>query len=119
MNSLGPPKSQRTFINKIRGMKFNIIFLLDTRLGKGDEEEFEKMWGGKVFFNSLSSNRRGLAVLVKDNTPITDIGWENIIPGNFSRLTFKAEGQLILIKCIYTPNEDNNPNDIDNQSSRF
>ena len=52
------------------------------------------MWGGKVLFNSLSSNRRGIAVLVKNNTPITDIGWENIIPGNYSRLTFKAEKQL-------------------------
>ena len=49
VNSLGPPKSQRTFINKIRGMKFNVVFLLDTRLGKEDEEQFEKMWGGKVF----------------------------------------------------------------------
>ena len=58
-------------------------------------------------------------MLVEDNAPITDIGWENVIPGNFSRLTFKAEGQLILIKCIYAPNEDSNPNDIDNKSSRF
>ena len=72
-------------------MKFNVIFLLDTRLGKEDEEEFEKMWGGKVFFNSLSSNRRGLAGLL---TPITDIGWENILPGNYSRLTLKPKSSL-------------------------
>ena len=75
VNSLGPPKSQKTFINKIRGMKFNIFILGDTRLGKEDEDEFKKLWGGKVFFNSLCSNRRGIAVLVKDNTPISDIGW--------------------------------------------
>ena len=49
VNSLGKPKSQRTCINKVRGMKENIIFLLDTRLGKGDEGEFEKMWGASVF----------------------------------------------------------------------
>ena len=50
VNSLGKPKSQRTFINKIRGMKANVIFLLDTRLAKGDEEEFERMWGGVRYF---------------------------------------------------------------------
>ena len=77
------------------------------------------MWGGKVYFNSLCSSSRGLAVLVKDNTPITDIGWENVIPGNYSRFTFKAEGQQILIKCVYAPNEDSNPNDNENESSKF
>ena len=65
-----------------------------------------------MYFNSLCSNSRGLAVLVKDNTPITDIGWENVIPGNYSRFTFQAEGQQVLIKCIYAPNEDSNPSDM-------
>ena len=60
-----------------------------------------------------------MAVLVKNNTPISDIGWENIIPGNYSRLTFKAEGQSVLIKCIYAPNEDSNPKDTNNESSHF
>ena len=54
-----------------------------------------------------------------DNTPIPDIGWENIIPGNFSKMTFKSEGQSVLIKCIYAPNEDSNPNDDNNDSSKF
>ena len=91
MNSLGPPKSQRTFINKIKGMKFNVIILLDTRLGKEDEQ-FEKMWGGTVFCNSLCSNKRGLAVLVKNNTPINDIVWENRVISPDSHL--KPKGSL-------------------------
>ena len=41
----------------------------DTRLGKEDEELFLKMWGGKVFFNSLCGNKRGIAVLVKTTPP--------------------------------------------------
>ena len=32
-------------------MKANIIFLLYTRLGKGDEKEFERMWGGIILYN--------------------------------------------------------------------
>ena len=40
--------------------------------------------GGKVFFNSHSSDKRGTAVLVKDDTPINDIKFENILKGTFS-----------------------------------
>ena len=100
-------------------MKLNVIILGDTRLGQSHEKQFQRMWGGKVLLNSLSSNKRGIVALIKDNSPITDIGWENIIPGYFSRLTFKSEGHSVLIKCIYAPNEDSNPNDIKNESSLF
>ena len=50
-------------------MKDNIIVLCDTRLGKSDEETFRKLWGEIVFFNSYSSNKKGIAVLIKDNAP--------------------------------------------------
>ena len=67
----------------------------------------------------MCSNRRGIAVLVKDDTPISDIEWENIIPGNFSKFSSKSKNQAILIKCIYASNEDSNPNDDNNDSTKF
>ena len=48
-NSLGLIENQKRFINKIKGMKDNIIVLCDTRLGKSDEETFRKLWGERVF----------------------------------------------------------------------
>ena len=54
-------------------MPENIFVLCDTRLGLNDEAAFRKLCGEKVFFNSHSSNKRGIAVLVKDNIPITDM----------------------------------------------
>ena len=34
-------------------------------------------------------------------------------------MTFKSKGQSVLIKCIYAPYEDSNPNDDNNDSSMF
>ena len=57
-------------------MKANIIILGDTRLGKEKEELFRRIWGGMAYFNSLCSNKRGIAVLIKNDTPITNVDWE-------------------------------------------
>ena len=92
-------------------MRTNIFILGDTRLEIGDEEPCKKLWGEMAYFNSYCGSKRGITVLIKNDTPITDIEWENVIPGNFSRLSFKANKEKILIKCIYTPNKDSNIND--------
>ena len=58
-----------------------------------------KVWGERVFFNSYSSSKRGIAVLIKDNAPITNLEWEN-----FSKLSMVIKGKKVLLKCIYAPN---------------
>ena len=100
-------------------MKANIFILGDTRLGKEDEDIFRRIWGGMAFFNSLCSYKRGLTVLIRNDTPISNIKWENIIPGNFSKLSFTANNKNVLVKCLYAPNEDSNPNDDNNDSTKF
>ena len=100
-------------------MKANIFILGDTRLGKEKEELFWQIWGGTAYFNSFCSNRRGIAVLIKKDTPISNVDWENVIPGNFSKLSFKVNDETVLIKCIYAPNDDSNPNDDNNKSAKF
>ena len=102
-----------------RQAPINVLIVEDTRLGKGDEEAFKRMWGETAYFNSLCSNKRGLSALIRNETPISDITWENVIPGNFSKLCFKVKDKTVLIKCIYAPNEDSNPNDENNESTKF
>ena len=71
------------------------------------------------YFNSFSTSQRGLAILIKDSLPVTDIKIENIIKGNYTKLTFKLKDQKILIKCIYAPNKDMTNNEVDNESNIF
>ena len=72
-----------------------------------------------AYFNSYCSSKRGIMVLIKNDTPITDIEWENVIAGNFSKLSFKTKNEKVLIKCIYAPNKDSGPNDDKNKSTIF
>ena len=39
--------------------------------------------------------------------------------GNFSKLSFKGKDQTVLIRCLYAPNDDSNPNDDNNNSTKF
>ena len=77
------------------------------------------MWGSNVFFNSFISNARGLAVLIKDDANLDNLTSENIIPGNYSKLSMTAGNKRILPKCIYTLNEDSKPEDEEHESTCF
>ena len=61
-------KTHRQFINKLKNSNENCFVLVDSRL-----QEFEKLWDGPVYFNSLSSNQRGLVVLFNDSLPAKNI----------------------------------------------
>ena len=99
-------KTWKQFINKLINSNENCFSLCDTRFEKEHEKEFEKLWDGTSFFNSFSSNQRGLVVLLKDFLPAKDIKVENIISGDYMRLSFVVHNTKILIKCCYAPNED-------------
>ena len=58
-------------------------------------------------------------MLIKDSLPAKEIKFENIIEGNYSRLTFRVKDFSVLVKCIYAPNEDMTRGDVDNKSSTF
>ena len=75
-NSLGTIESQRNFIHKKISIKDSLIVLCNTILGKNDEDSFRKLWEERVFFNSFSSNKHGIAVLIKDKAPVIDLEWK-------------------------------------------
>ena len=112
-------KTHKQFINKLKNSNENCFILIDSRLGKEEEREFEKLWDGPIYFNSFSSNQRGLVVLLKDSLPAKNIKIENILEGDYSRLTFVVNSAKILIKCCYAPNKDMTCNGADNYSNTF
>ena len=100
-------------------MDSDIFVLCDTRLSPTDEGPFKKLWGKTVLFNSHSGDKRGIAALIRDGTPIENINFQNIIKGNFSNLSFKAKNENVLIKCIYAPNIDMNTTGLEKESRAF
>ena len=44
---------------------------------------------------------------------------ENVIKGDYTRLSFELKELKILIKCIYSPYDDMNANDNENNNNKF
>ena len=78
----------------------NCFVLCDTCLSSDSQRVFAKLWGEKSYFNSFSTSQRGVAILIKDSLPVTDVKIENVINGNYTKLTFKLKDQKILIKPV-------------------
>ena len=47
------------------------------------------------------------------------MGFQNVIKGNFSNLSFKVKSEQVLVKGIYAPNSDMNSTGPDNESKAF
>ena len=94
---------------------------LDTRFESEQEREFEKLWDRPIYFDSFSSYQRGLMVLLKDSLPAKNVKMENILLGDYSRLTLSLGDTKVLIKCCYAPNDDMSALDSEseNYSNRF
>ena len=110
-------KSWVQFIGKLKNSNENVFVLVDTRFESEQEREFEKLWDGPVYFNSFSSNQRGLMVLLKDSLPAKNVKMENILIGDYSRLTLSLGDTKVLIKCCYAPNGDMTP--LDSESENY
>ena len=57
--------------------------------------------------------------MIRDGTPIENIDFQNIIKGNFSKLTFNVKNESVLVKCIYAPNNDMTLSGPENESRVF
>ena len=100
-------------------MEGDIFVLCDTRRIPADEGPFRKIWRETALFNSHSGDRRGITVLNRDGTCIENIEFQNIIKGNFSKLTFNMKNEYVLVKCIYALNDDINLSGPRNESRVF
>ena len=94
------------FVNRLKNSNENIFILVDSRFETEQEIEFKKLWDGPVFYNSHSSNQRGIIVMIKDSFVGKNLDFCNILKGDYSRLTFTMGGFKVLIKCCYAPNGD-------------
>jgi exonuclease III len=90
--------------NNINKSPSNLFVLIDTRTSPETEIEHQKCTKHKMYFNHLRSNARGVAVLVKDSCPITDIESTVIFPGNITKFNFTHKGEKFSTGTLYAPN---------------
>ena len=82
-------KMQKQFIHELKKITMKIVsYWSILGLVKEHERGFEKLWDETIYFNSFSSNQRGLVVSLKDSLPAKNIVIENILMGDYMWLTF-------------------------------
>ena len=84
----------------------DFILISDTRVCKSIEQIVREEWGGRCFFNSFSSQARGVAIFMKRNNTATILDKFCDDSGNLLAILINYEGKRILLECIYGPNTD-------------
>ncbi len=53
----------------LRKKRLDICILVDTHCSTKAESKWKEQWGGDIYFSSVESNKRGIAVLFKKGFP--------------------------------------------------
>ena len=106
VQGFGQKQKRSKFFMNIKPYSPDIVLLSDTRFNHDLEQTLMNEIDYKCIFNSLSSDKRGVAILYKKNIPLTHTVLEKDNNGNL--LTIKAvyDDKAFLITSIYSPNED-------------
>ena len=103
----GNKKKRNTIINHLERFKPTIICLSDTRLDKNSELLMRNEFQYHCYFNSLTSNSRGVAIMINKSAPINVNNIMKDDSGNWISINFDYESKSLNLINIYGPNEDN------------
>ena len=99
-------QKRRDVFQYLRQKNYNIICLQDVHLENKMESYVKNEWGYKIFMAGLTSNKRGVMILLNNNFQ-HDIGRIVTDPnGNFLILEITIKGKKFTLVNIYGPNLD-------------
>ena len=86
--------------------KYDITLLVDTHSSTEVEKCWANEWGYKAYFNSYTSNSRGVAVLLKNSFEFEVLNVLKDNSGNFLILNISYFNMKHSLTVLYGPNED-------------
>ena len=107
VNGLGSTSKRSEFFLHAEQYQPDVICLSDTRFDEKLERKVRNELDYLPYFSSQTSNRRGVAILIKKNSPIVVINSVKDRFGNFLAIKCKYDSKNFVLACIYGPNEDN------------
>lgn len=111
-------KKRKDVFQFYRQQKCNILCLQDTHFTEEMENNITNEWGYTAYFNSFSSQSRGVAILFNNNFDFIVHRKKSDDTGNFLALDLTIENSRISLITIYGPNEDD-PNFYEKISDTF
>ena len=103
---LGDYAKRKDVFNYLRDKNFGIYCLQDTHFTSALEPYVRAEWGGEVYFNSFTSNSRGVCILFSNFIEYKVCKAKMDQNGNMLILDLEVEGKQLTLVNIYGPNED-------------
>ena len=113
VSGFGQKQKRTKFFLHIKKINPDIIMLCDTRLDAISEKILRNEIDFDCYYNSLSSDRRGVAILLKKNVPISASIINKDNDGNLLTIAATYDNKKFILSCIYGPNDDD-PSFFDN-----
>ena len=117
---LGDQDKRKDVFHFLKQKKFSIYLLQDTHFTSKEENFIRTMWGFECFFDSFSSNSRGVAVLLNNTFEYKLHKIKRGNDGNKLILDITIQDKRLTLINLYGPNKDKPnfyrevKNDIDN-----
>ena len=103
---LNSRQKRRDLFQLLRTRKYNIVCLQDVHLENKVEKYIKGEWEYNLYLNDISSNQRGVVLLINNNLE-QEVG--RVIrdqDGNYITIEITIQGKAIILVNIYGPNED-------------
>ena len=99
-------KKRKDVLQYYRQLQCNLLCLQDTHFTIDMEENIRNEWGYEVFFNSFTSQSRGIAIFMNNNFEYKVHNTVMDTSGNYLALDINFSDIRTTLIVIYGPNED-------------
>lgn len=100
-------KKRKDVLQYYKQLECNILCLQDTHFTIDMETDIRNEWGYDVYFDSFTSQSRGIAIFINNNFEHKVHNTVNDNSGNFLALDIELSNIRVSLAVIYGPNEDN------------
>ena len=103
---LADTKKRNDVFHYLKGKKYSIYCLQETHFTEEMHSIITSKWGYKAFFNSFSSNKKGLAIQKNNNFEFTVVRLIVDDKGDYMILQLKMNDQTITLINLHNLNDD-------------
>ena len=103
---LGDRFKRREVFIWLKRQNCNIVFLQETHSIKSREFIWKSEWGGRIWFSHVSSQAKGVAIMITKNIDCKVLEVERDAEGRFIIVKVEIKKKRYLLGNVYGPNTD-------------
>ena len=103
---LADVEKRNDVLHYLKTEKYSIYCLQETHFSEEIHSLITSEWGYKAYFNSCTSGKKGLAILINNKFEFTFVKLVTDDKGDFMLLQLKINDQTFTVVNLHSPNKD-------------